>query len=169
MFKINYRLHHRCMKPLLAFQSARGMPASLANILAWAFRSPCDMGGGCWRLRIFFNHWIKHLSTTGYFESRILLVFLADLGSMPEWLFNISAAFLFQSLKVEVAMLNSHDSLAADSPFFIRLMISALNSIEYALLARLLLHIVLCLSTVNCSLVHSKMINGAKILQNLYP
>ena len=79
---------------------------------------------------------------------------------MPEWLFNISAAFLFQSLKVEVAMLNSHDSLAADSPFFIRLMISALNSIEYALLAHLLLHIVLGLSTVHCSFVHSKMING---------
>ena len=74
---------------------------------------------------------------------------MADLGSMPEWLFNISAAFLFQSLKVEVAMLNSHDSLAADSPFFIRLMISALNSIEYALLARLVLDIVFGLSTVH--------------------
>ena len=148
------------MKPLLAFQSARGMPASLANILAWVFRSPCDMGGGCWWLCIYFNHWIKHLSTTGYFESQILLVFLADLGSMPEWLFNISAAFLFQSLKVEVAMLNSCDSLAADSPFFIQLMILALNSIEYALLAHLLLHIVLGLSTVHCSFVHSKMING---------
>ena len=66
----------------------------------------------------------SHFSTTelnicqqlDLFESCILLVLLADLGSMPEWLFNISTAFFFQLLMVEVAMLNSHNSLAADSP-----------------------------------------------------
>ena len=43
-------------------------------------------------------------------------------------------------------MLNSHDSLAVDTPFFIWLMILALDSTEYALLVHLLLHIVLYLS-----------------------
>ena len=153
------------MKPLLAFQYAQGLPASLTNILASDLRSPCDMRRGCWWLCMFFNHWIKNLSTTRYFESWSLLVLLADLGSMPEWLLNSSTAFLFKSLSVEVAMPNSYNSLAADSLFFIQLMILTLNSTEYALLACLLLHIMLWLS----SLVHSKIINGVKIVKKLYP
>ena len=32
---------------IIGIPVCRHMSASLANILAWAFRSPCDMGGGC--------------------------------------------------------------------------------------------------------------------------